>query len=188
MLVCSFHPSFGRFPGRSPNADAPRNRWYNTTYVMFATSTLLLPMSKLGPCPETVPLQRSVEMGVEILEAMDESIVARKSVEIIKHYLREFRSLPSSTSSLSHLHQQHLHQHQLNQQSLASSTSSHDGGGSGGGGGGSGNGGSGGEYADTSPSGTGFDIPVSFSLVSQPCTWNRPEAFLSWIHANSYGV
>ncbi|RAK71414.1 RmlC-like cupin [Aspergillus fijiensis CBS 313.89] len=109
--------------------------WYNTTYVMFATSTLLLPMSKLGPCPETVPLQRSVEMGVEILEAMDESIVARKSVEIIKHYLREFRSLPSSTSSLSHLHQQHLHQHQLNQQSLASSTSSHDGGGSGGGGG-----------------------------------------------------
>ncbi|PYH78106.1 RmlC-like cupin [Aspergillus uvarum CBS 121591] len=105
--------------------------WYNTTYVMFATSTLLLPMSKLGPCPETVPLQRSVEMGVEILEAMDESIVARKSVEIIKHYLREFRSLPSSTSSLSHLHQQHLNQHQLNQQSLASSTSSHDGGGSG---------------------------------------------------------
>ncbi|RAL14276.1 RmlC-like cupin [Aspergillus homomorphus CBS 101889] len=122
--------------------------WYNTTYVMFATSTLLLPMSKLGPCPETVPLQRSVEMGVEILEAMDESIVARKSVEIIKHYLREFRSLPSSTSSLSHLHQQ---------QSLASSTSSHDGGGGSGSGGG-GNG-SGGEYTDTSPSGTGFDIP-----------------------------
>ncbi|PYI20698.1 hypothetical protein BO99DRAFT_421393 [Aspergillus violaceofuscus CBS 115571] len=134
--------------------------WYNTTYVMFATSTLLLPMSKLGPCPETVPLQRSVEMGVEILEAMDESIVARKSVEIIKHYLREFRSLPSSTSSLSHLHQQHLHQHQLNQQSLASSTSSHDGGGGGGGGGGSGSGSGGsGEYADTSPTGTGFDIP-----------------------------
>ncbi|PYH41675.1 uncharacterized protein BP01DRAFT_418546 [Aspergillus saccharolyticus JOP 1030-1] len=127
--------------------------WYNTTYVMFATSTLLLPMSKLGPCTETVPLQRSVEMGVEILEAMDESIVARKSVEIIKHYLREFRSLPSSTSSLSHLHQQHLQQHQLHQQSLASSTSSHDGGSNGGGGGGSG------EYADTSPSGTGFDIP-----------------------------
>ncbi|RHZ60795.1 uncharacterized protein CDV56_104166 [Aspergillus thermomutatus] len=66
--------------------------WYNTTYVMFATSTLLLPMSKLGLCDETIPLLRSVEMAVEILEAMDESVVAKKSVEIIKHYLKDFRS------------------------------------------------------------------------------------------------
>jgi hypothetical protein len=68
------------------------HRWYNTTYVMFATSTLLLPMSKLGMCAETMPLLRSVEMGVEILEAMDESVVARKSVEIITQYLRDFRT------------------------------------------------------------------------------------------------
>ncbi|CAI7613658.1 unnamed protein product [Penicillium bialowiezense] len=66
--------------------------WYNTTYVMFATSTLLLPMSKLGMSPETMPLLRSVEMGVEILEAMEESVVARKSVEIIRQYLRDFRA------------------------------------------------------------------------------------------------
>jgi hypothetical protein len=66
--------------------------WYNTTYVMFATSTLLLPMSKLGMCTDTMPLLRSVEMGVEILESMDESVVARKSVEIIRQYLRDFRA------------------------------------------------------------------------------------------------
>ncbi|GFF22927.1 quercetin 2,3-dioxygenase [Aspergillus udagawae] len=65
--------------------------WYNTTYVMFATSTLLLPMSKLGMCAETIPLLQSVELAVEILEAMDESVVAQKSVEIIKHYLKDFR-------------------------------------------------------------------------------------------------
>lgn len=59
---------------------------------MFATSTLLLPMSKLGMCAETMPLLRSVEMGVEILEAMDESVVARKSVEIVRQYLRDFRA------------------------------------------------------------------------------------------------
>lgn len=59
---------------------------------MFATSTLLLPMSKLGMCPDTMPFLRSVEMGVEILEAMDESVVARKSVEIIRQYLRDFRA------------------------------------------------------------------------------------------------
>ncbi|KAE8396212.1 fungal-specific transcription factor domain-containing protein [Aspergillus alliaceus] len=73
--------------------------WYNTTYVMFATSTLLLPMSKLGMCSETIPLRRSVEMALEILEAMDESVVARKSVEIIKRYLREF-SLSDTQSSM----------------------------------------------------------------------------------------
>ncbi|KAJ5709472.1 hypothetical protein N7493_010806 [Penicillium malachiteum] len=66
--------------------------WYNTTYVMFATSTLLLPMSKLGMCNDTMPHLRSVEMGVEILEAMEESVVARKSVELIRQYLREFKA------------------------------------------------------------------------------------------------
>ncbi|KAI9037624.1 Zn(II)2Cys6 transcription factor [Aspergillus affinis] len=73
--------------------------WYNVTYVMFATSTLLLPMSKLGMCAETIPLLRSVEMAVEILEAMDESVVARKSVDIIKHYLREFRASDVQSAS-----------------------------------------------------------------------------------------
>ncbi|KAJ5124501.1 uncharacterized protein N7515_008326 [Penicillium bovifimosum] len=72
--------------------------WYNTTYVMFATSTLLLPMSKLGMCEETMPLLRSAELGVKILEAMDESVVARKSVEIIKQYLRDFRASEGSHS------------------------------------------------------------------------------------------
>lgn len=56
-------------------------------------------MSKLGMCAETIPLRRSVEMAVEILEAMDESVVARKSVEIIKHYLREFRPIDVQTAT-----------------------------------------------------------------------------------------
>lgn len=59
---------------------------------MFATSTLLLSLSKLGLCAETGPLLQSAEMGVEILEAMEESVVARKSVEIIKQYLRNSRA------------------------------------------------------------------------------------------------
>lgn len=66
---------------------------------MFATTTLLLPMSKLGMCERTIPLARSVEMAVEILEAMDESVVARKSVDIIKHYLREFRASNNSSNT-----------------------------------------------------------------------------------------
>ena len=78
------------------------DRWYNTTYVMFATSTLLLPMVKLGMCPETIPLRRSVEMALEILEAMDESVVARKSVDLIKRYLKEF-SLSDAQSSMANI-------------------------------------------------------------------------------------
>lgn len=57
-------------------------------------------MSKLGMCAETIPLRRSVEMAVEILEAMDESVVARKSVDIIKHYLREFRASDVQSASM----------------------------------------------------------------------------------------
>jgi hypothetical protein len=56
-------------------------------------------MSKLGMCGETMPLLQSAEMGVEILEAMDESVVARKSVEIIRHYLREFRASGAQQTS-----------------------------------------------------------------------------------------
>ncbi|KAF9252862.1 transcriptional regulator family: Fungal Specific TF [Penicillium roqueforti] len=70
--------------------------WYNTTYIMLATSTLLLPMSRLGMCAETIPLLQSVEMGVEILEAMDECATSQKSVEIIRQYLRDFRASGAS--------------------------------------------------------------------------------------------
>ncbi|KAL4806192.1 hypothetical protein BDV18DRAFT_152267 [Aspergillus unguis] len=96
--------------------------WYNTTYVTFATSTLLLPLSHglsnptshistypkspsssnlplqaqpgLGPSSGTEPdsITRSVEKAIEILEATDESVVTRKCAEIIRYYLREFQT------------------------------------------------------------------------------------------------
>ncbi|RDW74385.1 Zn(II)2Cys6 transcription factor [Aspergillus mulundensis] len=83
--------------------------WYNTTYVTFATSTLLLPLSHsvsnpptssrskhtsppLSTDPQTIKsLTRSVEKAIEILEATDESVVTRKCAEIIRYYLREFQ-------------------------------------------------------------------------------------------------
>ncbi|KAL6234938.1 fungal-specific transcription factor domain-containing protein [Aspergillus navahoensis] len=82
--------------------------WYNTTYVTFATSTLLLPLSHSVShphSPSTSPpkqiakeisidiksLTRSVEKAIEILEATDESVVTRKCAEIIRYYLREFQ-------------------------------------------------------------------------------------------------
>ncbi|KAL2811459.1 fungal-specific transcription factor domain-containing protein [Aspergillus cavernicola] len=70
--------------------------WYNTTYVTFATSTLLLSLSKsksiptLNPDIDQLHLRQSVEKAIDILEATDECVVARKCVEIIRFYLKEF--------------------------------------------------------------------------------------------------
>ncbi|CEL04717.1 hypothetical protein ASPCAL05842 [Aspergillus calidoustus] len=88
--------------------------WYNTTYITFATSTLLLPLSRPGfnlnldheldsVRPEDMTytqasvhhdrlssIHNSVRKAIDILEATDESVVARKSAEIIRYYLREF--------------------------------------------------------------------------------------------------
>ncbi|KAL3476845.1 hypothetical protein BJX99DRAFT_270197 [Aspergillus californicus] len=100
--------------------------WYNTTYVTFATSTILLPLSKsrsksnpnldpglgLGPGfgkynHDSTPLRHSVEKAIDILEATDESVVARKCVEIIRYYLREFEDRDQNRG--------HAHGHRHNQ-------------------------------------------------------------------------
>jgi hypothetical protein len=69
-------------------------RWYNTTYIMFAVTNLLLLLLK-GPTSlvdylEANTLRDSVKKTIEILEAMDESVVARKSVEIVKSHFKEY--------------------------------------------------------------------------------------------------
>lgn len=69
-------------------------RWYNTTYIMFAVTNLLLPLSRkslsfLAPM-ETTLLIDGVNKSIEILEAMDESVVAQESVEIVKNHLRDY--------------------------------------------------------------------------------------------------
>lgn len=68
--------------------------WYNTTYIMFAVTNILLPLSRkslsfLNPM-ETNLLIESVNKSIEILEAMDESVVAQESVEIVKNHLRDY--------------------------------------------------------------------------------------------------
>lgn len=63
-------------------------RWYNTTYIMVAAAALLsyIKRARAGGVSSLV---RLVEMSVEILDAMDESVVARKCAEILKRHLRE---------------------------------------------------------------------------------------------------
>ncbi|GAM36639.1 hypothetical protein TCE0_018r05879 [Talaromyces pinophilus] len=66
--------------------------WYNTTYITFAVTNILLPLSNkslsfLNPIEMSL-LMESVNKSLEILEAMDESIVVRERVGIVKNYLR----------------------------------------------------------------------------------------------------
>lgn len=61
---------------------------------MFAVTNILLPLTRkslsfLNPV-ETNLLIESVNKSIEILEAMDESVVARESVEIVKNHLRDY--------------------------------------------------------------------------------------------------
>ncbi|KIM97424.1 hypothetical protein OIDMADRAFT_130637 [Oidiodendron maius Zn] len=65
--------------------------WYNTTYVLFAASILLLLLNTKNT---TVLLERSsllesVDLALEILEAMDESFVAKRLAELISQNLRD---------------------------------------------------------------------------------------------------
>lgn len=70
-------------------------RWYNTTYITIAASVLLLHESqaKGGPAAGNMAL---IRMAVEILEVMDESVVARNAAEVIRRFMRE---LDASTGS-----------------------------------------------------------------------------------------
>jgi len=73
--------------------EAPTNfyRWYNTTYVMFAASSLLLYVTRVRTPTQCPLIVKNIEMAVEILEAMDDSVVARKSADIVKQTLKEAR-------------------------------------------------------------------------------------------------
>lgn len=62
---------------------ANENRWYNTTYVMFASTMLLLFMKKFPTSPQNATLQESLARCIQILEAMDKSVVAKRLGEIV---------------------------------------------------------------------------------------------------------
>ncbi|KAB5511332.1 hypothetical protein GE09DRAFT_1232662 [Coniochaeta sp. 2T2.1] len=67
-------------------------KFYNTTYIVFASSMILLYMAQAAGCnsssSDLQSLSRYVEMAVEILEVMDESVIAVKLADMIKRALK----------------------------------------------------------------------------------------------------
>lgn len=74
-----------------------RTWWDNTMHILFATAVLLLHTSR-GGGSRTPIIAPQVEVAVEILEAMDECMVARKSANIIRHMLAQVKGQPAPVS------------------------------------------------------------------------------------------
>lgn len=72
-------------------------RWYNTTYITIAASVLLLYESQTKQRSTTSTLAL-IETAIEILEVMDESIVARNAAEVIRRFVRELNTVPNGNS------------------------------------------------------------------------------------------
>ena len=61
------------------------NRFYNATYTVFAASVVLLYITQgIAVNDELPPLFELVDMAVEILESMEESVVALKAAKLLR--------------------------------------------------------------------------------------------------------
>jgi hypothetical protein len=77
-------------------------RWYNTTYIVFAASILLLHLLRFQESTQKDIRQANiqvVEMAIGLLEAMDESVVAKRAAELIKQSLSVVKSNPAREST-----------------------------------------------------------------------------------------
>ncbi|KAJ9608056.1 hypothetical protein H2200_007044 [Cladophialophora chaetospira] len=81
-----------------------RTWWYNVTYTMYAASILLCYQSRLAVHEETEDLQRHVSMAVDVLEAMEQHVVAKKAMAVLRdalqHKDRPMAGLPQQASLL----------------------------------------------------------------------------------------
>lgn len=76
-----------------------RTWWDNTMHILFATAVLLLHTSRGGQDPQRPAIAAQVDAAVEILEAMDECMVARKSANIIRRMLAQVKGQPAPNST-----------------------------------------------------------------------------------------
>jgi hypothetical protein len=67
------------------------SRWYNTTYVIYAASIILCYATKVSPRSEVSSLLDLGDKAVDILEAMDESVVARNAAKMVKSITSQAR-------------------------------------------------------------------------------------------------
>lgn len=81
-MVCSILPEF-----HINLTGVAWYRYYNTTYTLFAVSILLVYIVQEASESEKTSLYEYVEMSIEILETMDDCVVAKKAAKMIHRAL-----------------------------------------------------------------------------------------------------
>lgn len=71
-------------------------RFYNTTYTVFAASIILVYANQEAAGAEMEPLLRLVGMAIEVLETMDECVVALKSARLLQKAMDKARDKVSA--------------------------------------------------------------------------------------------
>jgi hypothetical protein len=74
-------------------------RFYNTTYTVFAASIILVYVTQEASEGETAPLLKLVGMAVEILETMDECVVAAKAAQMLRRAAERAERKSSATAA-----------------------------------------------------------------------------------------
>jgi len=72
-----------------------RTWWYNTTYILYAASIILCHASRATvstSSDEKQSLLHLIDMTLEVLEVMDESVVAKKAAEMLRPILENVRN------------------------------------------------------------------------------------------------
>ncbi|KAL3478705.1 hypothetical protein BJX99DRAFT_223605 [Aspergillus californicus] len=77
-----------------------RTWFFNTTYTIFAASTILVYIFQTADEPNPDVLLRLVEMAIEILETMEESVAAAKAAKLIQNALARARERASYTDNM----------------------------------------------------------------------------------------
>lgn len=83
-----------------------RTWWYNTTYILYAASIILCHASRPtlpASSDEKQDLLHLIDMTLEILEVMDESVVAKKAAEMVRSILENVRNGNTVHTSLHQL-------------------------------------------------------------------------------------
>lgn len=73
------------------NASYFRTWWYNTTYTLYAASIILSYLTKLAPIHEKTGLLRLIDMSVEVLNTMDENVVAKRAAVLLRQATTQVR-------------------------------------------------------------------------------------------------
>ncbi|TDZ32422.1 Zinc finger protein grt1 [Colletotrichum spinosum] len=81
-----------------------RTWFYNTTYTVFAASMILVYVTQEATEPELQPLLKLVGMAIEILETMDECVVALRSAKLLHKAIEKAdKKFSASTPSAVHI-------------------------------------------------------------------------------------